>query len=471
MSAASTKPKPKILANLRPDPYRAGANEVELVNYLTQQLPPTEIVGARWFSYNDLTGCWEDGTKDKYRHLALQVIAPCNRTIAKARRVLDHFEDTARCKLNFSGAFKADGLDAVLINTRNKVLRVTPSAIEVMAHDKDFRFTRALEVEYVAGAINEPFMVQLPLTLPDAADRDLFQLLGGNIFIPDARYEVFGVIYGEAGSGKDTIMAPITALFGTTDRGLMTTFSINQISDPNSYVLPMLQFAAVNVCTELNSREVEDSSIFKQLVSGQSISTRMIYDKPFSMTTACKHIFLTNNMPDFRFGTAAEGRRVRYIFTTFKPEKVDVLIKERLKATHPGTLNWMLEGLQKLLRMGPQPMPFGGAASQAVHVRFNTSNDPVKDFISTYCIMRPEASVSKDDITRAFSAYADDNNLHKNLVNSIFKLIYKRFPNLTPSRVRVDDRRIRVISGLELNPKGLELAADVVGTPEINIAD
>jgi putative DNA primase/helicase len=457
---ASTKPAPKLLSQLRPDAYRPGASEFELVNYLTQQLPATEVVGARWFSYNDATGCWEDGTKDDYRHIALACISGQQRRIRLAHSILDHYEDTARRKLNFCGAFKADGLAAVLINTLNKVLRVSADKIEVLEHDRAFRFTRSLEVDYVPGAINELLMQQLPLTLPDALDRDLFQMLNGNIFIPDARYEVFGVIYGEAGSGKDTIMAPIVALFGPPERGLITTFSINQISDASSYVLPMLQFAAVNVCTELNSREVEDSSIFKMLVSGQPISTRMIYDKPINMSTACKQLFLTNNMPNFRFGTAAEGRRLRALYTTYKPEKVDVMVKERLKACHPGTLNWMIEGLQRLLRMGPQPMPLGGERSQEVHTRFSASNDPIKDFVTNYCVMEKANTVSNADMLKAVAAYGEDNNLHSNFVRGFLQKMLNRFPNLQTRRLGSDGERIRILTGIKLNMEGIKLAAD-----------
>lgn len=436
------------------------ANEFELQQYLTQLLPCIEVVGSRWFNYNEQTGCWDDHTKDDFRKLALQIINPAKRRVNLAHRVLDHFEDTVRSRLDFGGAIRGESLDTVLINTQNKVLRVTPDCIKVLDHDRDFRFTRSLAVEYVPNVVNEPFLAQLPLVLPDVEDRDLYQLLGGNIFIPDARYEVFGVIYGEAGCGKDTIIGPISSLFGPTERGLLTSFSINQMTDPRSYALPLMQFAAVNICSELNSRDIEDSSVFKMLVSGVPISTRMLYEKPFSMTTTCKCIFLTNNMPDFRFGTGAEGRRARYIRPSFKPDKVDVLVKERLKVVHPGTLNWLLDGLQKLLRMGPQPMPLGGPESREVHARFTSSNDPIKDFVTTYCIMDRQLSHPKRDMEAAFSAYASDNNLPAQFTTHFLRMLYKRFPNVVPKRSGSDGCRTQMVSGLSLNEAGVVLARE-----------
>lgn len=435
----------------------ATATEFELMRSLMEQLPPTEVVGKRWFSYNNATGCWEDGDKDSYRHLALKIIHPSRRRVTTAHRVLDHLEDMIRKKLDFCGFIRGVAFDTILINTKNKVLRVTPTQIEVLEHDMEFRFTRSLEVDYDPAARHELYEVVRAQILPDAEDLDLLQLLCANIFIPDARYEVSPVLYGEAGAGKDTIMAPVIALFGPPERGLITYFSIAQICDPRSYALPQLQFAAVNVCTELNSKEVEDSSIFKTIVSGGSVPARQIYDKPFNMTTPCKIFSLTNNMPEFRAGTDAERRRMRFIRCEFKPEKVDVSIKERLRAPHAGTLNWLLEGLQKLLSMGVQPMPCGGKASQEVHTRFFANNDPLNGFITTYCIFDRAAETPKEDLRRAFDLYAEDNDISKRFGDAFFRSLYKRFPKLTGKRGGSDGNRIQMVVGLRLNQTGLDL--------------
>lgn len=442
------------------NPSVSTSTEHDLVNHLRQLLPPTEVVGKRWFSYNHKTGCWEDGDKDDYRHLALGVIHPSQRKVAKAHQVLDHLEDTCRTKLDFCGFIRAEAFDTVLINTQNKVLRVTPNLIEVMEHDMSFRFTRSLVVDYEPGAVHELFMTSLGCVFPDPEDQELLQLLDANIFIPDARYEVSPVLYGEAGAGKDTIMTAVAALFGPPERGLITHFSIAQICDPRSYALPQLQFAAINICTELNSKEVEDSSIFKTLVSGGSIQARQIYDKPFSMTTPCKIFSLSNNLPEFRFGTDAERRRMRFLRCNFRPAQVDVSFKERLKAPHPGTLNWLLEGLQKLLRMGKQPMPLGGAASQEVHARFFANNDPLNGFVTTFCTLDRTAETPKDDLAKLFTLYAEENNISEGYIKSFFRSLYKRFTSLTTKRGGTDGCRIQLVCGLRINPAGIAYLAD-----------
>lgn len=445
-----------LLSIITIKPQSAATREYELMRSLMEQLPPTEVVGKRWFSYNSATGCWEDNDKDNYRHLALRVIHPSQRRVSTAHRVLDHLEDMIHKKLNFSGFIRGENFHTVLINTKNKVLRVTPGKIEVLDHDMEFRFTRSLEVDYAPTAVHELFEEVRKQILPDPEDLELLQLLYANTFIPDARYEVSPVLYGEAGAGKDTIIAPLVAIFGPPERGLITNFSIAQICDPRSYALPQLQFAAINVCTELNSKEVEDSSIFKTIVSGGAVPARQIYDKPFSMTTPCKIFSLSNNMPEFRAGTDAERRRIRFIRCNFKPDKIDVSIKERLKVPHPGTLNWILQGLQKLLSMGVKPMPYGGVASQEVHARFFANNDPLNGFITTYCTFDRTSETAKEDLRNLFSLYAEVNDISEGYVKSFFRTLYKRYPNLMPRRAGSDGARVHVVTGIRINEVGVE---------------
>jgi P4 family phage/plasmid primase-like protien len=439
------------------------ATEHQLVHALMEQLPPTEVVGKRWFSYNAATGCWEDSDKDAYRHLALQIIDPSRRQVSKAHKVLDHLEDLIRRKLDFSGFIRALDFTTILINTKNKVLKVTPDCVEVLDHDEDYRFTRSLEVDYDPTARHDLFLATLEATWDEPEDRLLYQLLWGNVFIPDARYESSPVLYGEAGAGKDTIMASPMAIFGPPERGLITNFSIAQICDPKSYSLPQLQFAAVNVCTELNSKEVEDSSIFKTIVSGGTLPARQIYDKPFNMTTPCKIFSLSNNMPEFRGGTDAERRRLRFLRCNHKPATVDVSLKERLRAIHPGTLNWMLEGLQLLLRMGVKTMPYGGVASREVHERFFANNDPLNGFITTYCIFDRAAQTPKEDLRKLFAIYAETNDISEGFTKSFFRSLYKRFPNLEPKRVGKDLNRTHVVCGIRLNDAAKAAQDDPLG--------
>lgn len=445
-----------LLSSIKIIAQPAKKSEYELVQALTQQLPLTEVVSKRWFTYNEATGCWEDNDKDSYRHMALQIMSAGERTVTRAHRVLDHLEDTIRKKLDFHGFIKAEGFSTILINTKNKVLRVTAGNIEVLEHDFTYRFTRSLDVDYDPEAVNRLFLDTLVQVLDDSEDRDLLQLLWANAFIPDARYAVCGVLYGEAGAGKDTIMGPFMSLFGSPDKGLITNFSIAQICDPKSYALPQLQFAAVNVCTELNNTEVQDSSIFKTIVAGGSVPARAIYDKPFNMTTPCKLFGMSNNLPEFKGGTDAERRRMRYIRCNFKPTVIDVSLKERLNVAHPGTLNWILAGLQKLLAMGVQPMPFGGPASREVHDRFFANNDPLLGFVTKYCIFDKDAKTDKDHIRELFALYSEDNDISKEFAKSFFRALYKRFPNIQGKRVQTTYERHNMVLGLRLNQVALD---------------
>ena len=71
--------------------------------------------------------------------------------------------------------------------------------------------------------------------------------------MPSCPYECALVCYGDSSTGKGTLSAGVAALLGG---GLVTHFSLRQISDPKSKNLAELNDVAPNLCTELDAIEV-----------------------------------------------------------------------------------------------------------------------------------------------------------------------------------------------------------------------
>ena len=58
----------------------------------------------------------------------------------------------------------------------------------------------------------------------------------------------------------------------------------------------------VNVCDELDAGKSLGSDRFKALVTGDPVSAKIIYQRPFSFTPNAIHIFATNQLPNFSGG-------------------------------------------------------------------------------------------------------------------------------------------------------------------------
>ena len=276
--------------------------ELQFARRLEAALPPVRTVGRIWHLYRD--GAWRPLNPDTLKPQALAILPEPIRTVRRANTLLDHVEAARQTDPEtFRGFYRFEPDGAVLLNVRNGLLRVTADAVEVLPHLPEPCFTHQTFAPFRPSAQAPLFERVLSEVLPNAEDRELFQVCMGNFLLPDCRFEVALCCYGEAGRGKSTVADPVAAALGTD---LVCRLSMSQVCDPKSYHLPKLKFSAVNLGTELTTADIGESGNFKTLVSGEPIEARPIYGAPFVMQTACKLWFLANSLPRFRHGTEAE---------------------------------------------------------------------------------------------------------------------------------------------------------------------
>lgn len=424
----------------------APFNELRLADALAGRLPPIRTVGEAWYLFQ--SGAWQKQSRDALRPQALEILPPKDRTARRADLLLDHLEGRSQLPGDaLQGFYRFDG-DAVLLNAANGILRVDPERIELLDHDPTCLFTRKTAARYVPTARAELFEKVLSEALPDAQDRELFQLSLGNFLWPDARFEVCLVCHGPAGTGKSTLAEPIISALGES---LVQSLSLGQICHPQATFIHALQFTAVNLGTELDALETPDSQNFKLLVSGERVTANPKYLDPFEMKTACKLWFLANGLPRFKHGTGAELRRMRFLRFDSVPAVKDVTLKSRLLAEREGVFNFMLAGLQKLLTLAE--IPLGGLESQRVYEGFRISNDPLGAFVERHCHLDSEAQTRKDSLKGAYDEFCQRHGFAPFVTEWFFRRLFERFPALSETRNQVNGERCRFITGLELKTR------------------
>lgn len=423
------------------------STEFEFTNKLAVAIGKVIAVSKDWYVYAG--GIYKKTSRDIFRPVALEILPPKIRTARSAATLLDHLEGRSQKSADaFRGFYCFDDTGAVLINAENGIVRVTANGTpELLPHSESHFFTLRTAARFNPEASAELFLCKLTEMLPDERDRDLLQLCFGNFLLPDCKFEVSLVCYGEAGCGKSTIAEPVAAALAGD---LVARLSMQQICDPRSYHIPKLKFAAVNLGTELDVIAVDESANFKTLVSGEPVEARPIYGEPFTMQTACKLWFLANGLPRFKNGTEAELRRTRFIRFDHAPAVKDVTLKNRLLAERDGVFNFMLAGLQRLLSV--TEIPLGGAESQAVHARFKISNDPLGSFIAQHCEFKPDARESKEALKIAFTGFCEKHGTPIEFGDFFFKRLYERFTNLQDNEIRasIGGERVRCIVGIRL---------------------
>jgi P4 family phage/plasmid primase-like protien len=412
---------------------------------LKKRIGFVKCVADNW--YVQEKGIWAPRSKDEYRTAALEVLPQKWRTHAHALQVINRVESERRVSQStFCGAAKLDNNGGVYVAVQNGTLHITPDSVMLLPTDASHGFTTALSVAWDEGASMKLFGQVLNDTLPDSSDRELLLDVLATALIPDCRYEAALVCQGEAGTGKSTVIAPVAAIFGSTCASL----SMADLCHPSGYKLAMLQNKLMNLATELNTLEMEDTGLFKQLVSGEAFTARPIYGKPFEMRSTATLVFLANSLPRFKYGTDAEVRRLRFIRFGNKVTKPDVNLKERVALEAPGLLVELVYRAQELLRGRPlrEPGQYGRETVQ----RFAVSNDPVGQFVSRHCTIGQGLQCEKIFVARAFDNFRVQYGISEKLDDSLFfRTLYERFPSVRSKRARCgDNSRTHVLTGIEL---------------------
>ena len=156
------------------------------------------------------------------------------------------------------------------------------------------------------------------------------------------------MLYGGGANGKSVFFEIVNALLGAEN---VICHSLQDLTDGSGYYRAQLANKLVNYASEINGKL--ESSIFKQLVSGEPVSARLPYGKPFHLTHYARLIFNCNELPRGNEFTDAYFRRFLIV-----PFDVTIPPEEQIKDLHSriienelaGVFNWVLRGLARLLK-------------------------------------------------------------------------------------------------------------------------
>jgi putative DNA primase/helicase len=434
-SSRKIKPLGKNPLIALPDAGTGKFNELQYFLAFERAGRPVKTRGKDWYAFDGKA--WRPTTRERFAPFVFDLLPHVHHSHRKADAVLSHVE--AKFQMGeevFRGAICFDDNGSVLINIANGVLRVSSESIELLPHDPKYHFTAcAPSIWHDSPQPLDAFTRALAQILPDREDRALLQWFAGYCLFPDCKqHEQYLICYGKGGTGKSTVAQAIVNAFD--DGSTVTHLSLGQIcsSGPGSYALPSLEHAIVNLGTELDTLEVDESTNLKQLVSGEPVIARPIYGKPFTMSTTCKHWFLSNVMPRFKSGTDAEYRRTKIIAFSQKPDAPDRKLKDLLLAERDAIFWWCVEGLRAILE--GYVAPEGSVESQNALTRFKLSNDPLGCFVEERCILSPDVEIAKNVLMEELTGYLDAYGFSSKTKEVMCKSLYERYPEVRHTRHR-----------------------------------
>jgi putative DNA primase/helicase len=188
------------------------------------------------------------------------------------------------------------------------------------------------------------------------------------------------LLYGQGCNGKSIIYHVITAILGKEN---IASYSIPQLTDKTKgeYYLVNLQDKLLNYCSDTKGA-FDDTGVFKQLVSGERVTGRHPAGRPIEFVNNTKFIFNVNVLPTTPENVHGFYRRFEIIdfdVTIGEDKKDSQLARKIIDTELPGVLNWILVGLERLLKN--KHLTVCEANNRALE-RFKTKSNHVLDFLT-----------------------------------------------------------------------------------------
>lgn len=270
--------------------------------------------------------------------------------------------------------------EAVYINLKNGTFEVTPKGTILRQFNRADFITYQLPFEYNPEAKAPLFQAYLNKVLPDIERQKVIAEFLGFVFIRNGNNSVKEekalILYGTGANGKSVFFEIVNALLGVEN---VCSYSLQSLTDATGYFRAMIANKLVNYASEINGNL--ETSIFKQLVSGEPVEARLPYGKPMQIKQYAKLIFNCNELPKEVEHTNAYFRRfliIPFDVTIPEAEQDKQLHTKIIESELSGVFNWVLEGLNRLLAQ--KRFSNCEAAKQAVE-QYKTLSDSVKLFI------------------------------------------------------------------------------------------
>lgn len=295
----------------------------------------------------------------------------------------------------------------VRINLLNETLEITEFGHKLKSHDSNDFLTYVLPFEHNPKAKAPLFKKYLNRVLPDESSQMVLQEFLGYVFVRHLKLEKALILLGGGQNGKSVMFEIAMALLGKVN---VSTKSLGDLTDRDSGNdnRAKLGDKLLNYGSEIRGKDV-DADIFKKLVSGEPVAAREKYKTGFDLENNCKFMFNANKLPQGAERTEAYYRRfiiipfdVKITNTEKDPELHTKIIREEL----PGVLNWVIEGLDRLLLN--KDFTVCKAAEEALDTYKKESNNVLLFIDESGLIPHQTSFRTIKDIHSEFTDWCDD---------------------------------------------------------------
>jgi putative DNA primase/helicase len=335
-----------------------------------------------------------------------------------------------------------------LINLQNGMYDTETGAIYDCA--PSYYSTLKLNYPHDPAAECPRWLQFLEETLPDdLVARGTLQEAFGYSLVPDTSREKSFFIYGQPLTGKSRVLMVLEALVGHENSSRVP---LNKISEP--FFTVRLHNKLINISTEIETPEIENTESFKQIVSGEPVEACHKFKDFFKFIPFARLWWASNNQTKWRDTSGAIDRRLLiFNFNTSFQGREDFTLIDKLTAELSGIFNWSIVGLNRLRERGYFQESEIMKKQREEVVR---SSNLCFAFVSEKCALDKYSSCFRSDLYAAYHSWSLANGFKNPVSSSKFtRDLQRAFPQIEAPETAVRRGRTldRTFIGLSLIPE------------------
>ncbi|WDH98699.1 phage/plasmid primase, P4 family [Paenibacillus urinalis] len=315
---------------------------------------------------------------------------------------------TPKLELDYISALKVEAPRVDKMDPNRKMINLANGMLDLeeyqlVPHDKRYYSTIQVPIHYDPTAKCPTFLQYLSDIFQN--DQELIELtaeMQGYCLTTEVKAHKAFILYGKGSNGKSVLAEILNRLCGIEN---VSSVSLGELD--NSFARSELVDKILNLATENEvGKSGFDTTYFKSIVSGDTIRVERKHEQGFSYQPFCKLVFALNNFPYTKDKSYGFLRRLVILpfNKTFKEEKADVNLLNKLTEELSGILNFALSGLKRLEANG-----YRFTKSQAANnllKEFSEELNPVECFVDEMIVKgSPEDRVKNKDIGTSFKQW------------------------------------------------------------------
>lgn len=312
------------------------------------------------------------------------------------------------------------------MNLKNGIFDLSTKVL--IPHSPEFGFRTLIPYDYDEAATCPTFDKFLASVTCGDADlqRVLMEYAGYCMSNTPPEYgEKALILLGEGANGKSVFIDVMRTLAGDGSTSSITMADLG--NETHRYQLVGKMF---NVAEETPRKSMMESSSFKNLITGGTMTVKQLYHQPYSCKCTCKFIFAGNDLPSTPDLSHGLFRRliIAPFNASFTGAKANKNIRNEIISELSGVLNRVIEGYD---RLKAQRWHFSTAEAIEDEIEeFASSISPTEEWFSDN--MRVEASMTGGhrmvDIYKAYRADIENSYGSKAVLDPItFRAQVRRY--------------------------------------------